>query len=110
MKTITAAAANVIEGKSGDTAQLRFEVRLSEAAAQDVTFFAKTADNAKATNAAKAGQDYVALSNTEFTIEAGDTSALSTLTLWVMPSRKTMRSLTSSSPPPSAPASPRAPH
>ena len=74
-KTITAAAANVIEGKSGDTAQLRFEVRLSEAAAQDVTFFAKTADNAKATNAAKAGQDYVALSNTEFTIKAGDTSA-----------------------------------
>ncbi|MBK6559927.1 MAG: hypothetical protein IPG16_22960 [Comamonadaceae bacterium] len=29
----------------------------------------------QATNAAKAGQDYVALSNTEFTIKAGDTSA-----------------------------------
>ena len=76
-KTISVAPARLIEGKTGETGKMNFVVSLNEAASQDVTLAYATSDST-AKNAAKAGLDYTAITNT-LTIKAGDTAGVITV-------------------------------
>ena len=73
-KTLSVAAAKLIEGKQGDTGTMQFVVSLSEAAKQDVTVTYATADST-AKNAATAGTDYTATTGS-LTILAGFLSGI----------------------------------
>ncbi|HET7775892.1 MAG TPA: Calx-beta domain-containing protein, partial [Azospira sp.] len=67
-------APKLIEGKTGDKANMQFIVALSQAASQDVVVKYATA-NSTAKNAASAGKDYVA-TKSALTIKAGELTGI----------------------------------
>lgn len=67
-------AASAKEGGESDANELVFVVSLSRIAEQDVSVKYATADATGKKNLAEAGKDYVAVSNAELIIKAGETS------------------------------------
>lgn len=78
--TLSVTAGSVVEGVAGTAATMRFSVKLSAPAEQDVVVHYDSADST-AKNAATAGTDYESISGGVVTIAAGQTSATVAVTV-----------------------------